>query len=179
MGIADEKKGITVKIDATLHAEIREYLERHEGMTMAEFITLAVDDELHPKIQQKEGSNMGNMRTLAFQVPEDLFQRIKDYLHRNNISQKDFVIGLIEDELSREQAERENISEDEQPYVKDENEILSEYETTETFEPDDISGDTGISDADIDEDEFEAEDESEEDGEDESEDEAAGFSMRM
>ena len=38
--MADEKKGITVKIDADLHAEIREYLERHEGMTMAEFITL-------------------------------------------------------------------------------------------------------------------------------------------
>ena len=37
--MADEKKGITVKIDANLHAEIREYLERHEGMTMAEFIT--------------------------------------------------------------------------------------------------------------------------------------------
>ena len=64
--MADEKKGITVKIDADLHAEIREYLERHEGMTMAEFITLAVDDELHPKIQQKEGNSMGNMRTMAF-----------------------------------------------------------------------------------------------------------------
>lgn len=59
--MADEKKGITVKIDADLHAEIREYLERHEGMTMAEFITLAVDDELHPKIQQKGGNNMGNI----------------------------------------------------------------------------------------------------------------------
>ena len=105
--MADEKKGITVKIDADLHAEIREYLERHEGMTMAEFITLAVDDELHPKIQQKEGNNMGNMRTMAFQVPEELFQRIKDYLHRNNMSQKEFVLGLIETELDREQAERE------------------------------------------------------------------------
>ncbi len=93
--MADEKKGITVKIDADLHAEIREYLERHEGMTMAEFITLAVDDELHPKIQQKEGNNMGNMRTMAFQVPEELFQRIKDYLHRNNMSQKEFVLGLL------------------------------------------------------------------------------------
>lgn len=93
--MADEKKGITVKIDADLHAEIREYLERHEGMTMAEFITLAVDDELHPKIQQKEGNSMGNMRTMAFQVPEELFQRIKDYLHRNNMSQKEFVLGLM------------------------------------------------------------------------------------
>ena len=32
--MADEKKGITVKIDADLHAEIREYLERYEGMTI-------------------------------------------------------------------------------------------------------------------------------------------------
>lgn len=35
--MADEKKGITVKIDADLHAEVREYIEQH-GMTMAEFI---------------------------------------------------------------------------------------------------------------------------------------------
>ena len=113
--MADEKKGITVKIDADLHAEIREYLERHEGMTMAEFITLAVDDELHPKIQQKEGNSMGNMRTMAFQVPEELFQRIKDYLHRNNMSQKEFVLGLIETELDREQAERESQIDAESP----------------------------------------------------------------
>ena len=113
--MADEKKGITVKIDAALHAEIREYLERHEGMTMAEFITLAVDDELHPKIQQKEGNNMGNMRTMAFQVPEELFQRIKDYLHRNNMSQKELVLGLIETELEREQAERESQIDTESP----------------------------------------------------------------
>ena len=31
---------------------------------------------------------MEKMRTLAFQVPESLFQRIKDYLHRNNMTQK-------------------------------------------------------------------------------------------
>ena len=78
-----DKKGITVKIDADLHAEIREYLNAHE-MTMAEFISLAVEDELHPKYQEKEENTMEKMRTLAFQVPEDLFQRIKDYLRRNN-----------------------------------------------------------------------------------------------
>ena len=114
MTLADEKKGITVKIDADLHAEVREYIEQH-GMTMAEFITLAVDNELHPKYQNKEEKNMGNMRTMAFQVPEELFQRIKDYLHRNNMSQKEFVLGLIETELDREQAERESQIESESP----------------------------------------------------------------
>ena len=53
----NEKKGITVKIDAELHAEVRQYLERHE-MTMAEFVTIALQDELHPKINLQEGNNM-------------------------------------------------------------------------------------------------------------------------
>lgn len=153
--MADEKKGITVKIDADLHAEIREYLERHEGMTMAEFITLAVDDELHPKIQQKEGNNMGNMRTMAFQVPEELFQRIKDYLHRNNMSQKEFVLGLIETELDREQAERER-------------QIDTESPTEDTYEEAAESGFAG-----------ECEGDNSADEETEDEDESEGFGMTM
>ena len=84
---SDGKKGITVKVDSALHAEITQYLQDH-GMTMTEFVTLALQDELHPKIDEKEGKNMEKMRTLAFQVPESLFQRIKDYLHRNNMTQK-------------------------------------------------------------------------------------------
>lgn len=44
--------------------------------------------------------------TLAFQVPEELFQKIKDYLQRNNMTQKDFVIGLIETEIDRDLTQR-------------------------------------------------------------------------
>ena len=100
-----EKKGITVKIDADLHAEVRQYMEA-TNMTMAEFVTQALDDELHPKFQ-KEDMKMENTRTIAFQVPEDLFQRLKDYLRRNEITQRQLLITLIEDELEREQTERE------------------------------------------------------------------------
>ena len=97
-----EKKGITVRIDADLHAEVSQYLRDH-NMTMAEFVSLALDDELHPKNQMKEGNTMANTRTIAIQVPEELFQRIKDYLQRNNMTQRQFLIGLIEDELERDQ----------------------------------------------------------------------------
>ncbi len=103
----DAKKGITVKIDADLHAEVKAYLEEN-NMTMAELVTAALQDELHPKNILSEENNMKeNMRTMAFQVPETLFQRIKDYLQRNNISQKDFVLGLVTNELDREQAARQ------------------------------------------------------------------------
>ena len=35
----NEKKGVTVKIDAELHAEVRQYIEDHE-MTITDFVTL-------------------------------------------------------------------------------------------------------------------------------------------
>ena len=100
-----EMKGITVKIPADLHAEVKAYLEAH-GMTMGEFIAQAVDHELHPKIQiTQEDKNMERMRTLAFQVPDSLFQRVKAYLERNHMTQKQFVIGLIEAELEQDEAQ--------------------------------------------------------------------------
>ena len=99
-----EMKGITVKIPADLHAKVKAYLEDH-GMTMGEFIAQAVDNELHPKIQiTQEDKNMERMRTLAFQVPDSLFQRVKAYLERNHLTQKQFVIGLIEAELEQDEA---------------------------------------------------------------------------
>ena len=153
-----EKKGITVRIDADLHAEVSQYLRDH-SMTMAEFVSLALDDELHPKNQMKEGNTMANTRTIAVQVPEDLFQRIKDYLQRNNMTQRQFLIGLIEDELERDQTERESQYE----AVSDDSE--QDEEDAEVDEEADVDG-------------FE-DDSDEDEDEDESEDESEGFSMGM
>lgn len=133
---AEEKKGITVKIDAALHAQVREYLDAHE-MTMAEFVTKALDNELHPKNEMKEGAKMANTRTLAIQIPEELFQRIKEYLQRNNMTQRQFLIGLIEDELDRDLTEREA----EIQAVSDEAELEDAYpEQEEEGTVDDFSG---------------------------------------
>ena len=129
------KKGITVKVDAALHAEVSAFIREH-GMTMSEFVASALDNELHPKITKKEGDNMANTRTVAFQVPEELFQRIKDYLNRNHMTQKQFLLGLIERELDREQSAREG----ENAVFDDENEPdgeepdLEENGTEDDFE---------------------------------------------
>ena len=99
-----EMKGVTVKIPADLHAEVKTYLESHD-MTMAEFIAQAADHEVHPIIPIKEKKSMEERkRTLAFQVPESLFRRVKDYLKQNNMKQNRFVIGLIEAELEQDEA---------------------------------------------------------------------------
>ncbi len=118
----ENKKGITVRIDAALHSQVRKYLDAH-NITMAEFVTQALDNELHPKTDMKEGATMANTRTLAIQIPEELFQRIKDYLQRNNMTQKQFIIGLIEDELNRDLTQREA----EATPVTEEPELEDEY----------------------------------------------------
>ena len=137
-----EMKGITVKIPADLHAEVKAYLEAH-GMTMGEFIAQAVDHELHPKIQiTQEDKNMERMRTLAFQVPDSLFQRVKAYLERNHMTQKQFVIGLIEAELEQDEAQYQASHPEEQ---EDEGESddqaqdeETEQETQDEFAPQEV-----------------------------------------
>ena len=152
--MAEEKKGITVKIDADLHAEVKAYVES-QGLTMAEFVSKALDDELHPKMNMNGGTTMEKMRTMAFQVPEDLFQRIKDYLQRNNMTQRQFLISLIEEELDREMTERESESEEVDEDLDEDTEIESSTEDSDYDQATDIEV------------------------EDETEDEEQGFSMSM
>lgn len=132
-----EMKGITVKIPADLHAEVKAYLEVH-GMTMGEFIAQAVDNELHPKLEQ-EDKNMERMRTLAFQVPDSLFQRVKAYLERNHMTQKQFVIGLIESEIEQDeaqyQASRPEEQEDEEKSDEQAEDEEMEEELQDEFAP--------------------------------------------
>ena len=168
-----EKKGLTVKIDADLHAEVRQYLDAHE-MTMAEFVTLALQDELHPKNNMKEGNTMEKTRTLAFQIPEELYLRIKDYLQRNNMTQRQFVIGLIEDELLREQDELESQTEavsDEKNSMRVEPDEEAKTAVSDGFEPVPAAYDKPP-----DQDET---DNAPDEVPDESEDEDQGFSMTM
>ncbi len=178
----NEKKGVTVKIDAELHAEVKQYIEAHE-MTMADFVTLALQGELHPRLNIQEDKSMGNMRTLAFQVPEELFQKIKDYLQRNNMTQKQFVIGLIENEIERDltqwQATAEITENAEEVTEKGEEHektaAVSDYEAVsdEVEEQPEEQKSTDFSD------DFEAEDADEDEELDEDQDEGVGMAMGM
>lgn len=182
--MAEEKKGITVKIDAALHAEIRQFIEQN-GMTMADFVSQALYNELHPKIQPQEVKNMGPTRTMAFQMPEDMFQRLKDYLHRHGITQKEFVLGLVEAEIRRDEElinaqnaakldeTAENISDEKAEIIGEELEDIEEPDEDETEDEDFDEDMDDIEEPDEDEeiDDEESEDENEEFDGEESEDE--------
>ena len=117
-----DKKNLCAMIPADLHARVRQEQER-SGSTLSEFVEQLITDYY----KMKEGTKMtGDMRTMAIQLPEELFERLKAYLKKNNLKQKQFIIGLIEDALEEDeestiaQAESEGSSETEDPDEPDE-----------------------------------------------------------
>ncbi|SDB54096.1 hypothetical protein SAMN02910317_02804 [Ruminococcaceae bacterium FB2012] len=173
--MAEEKKGITVKIDAGLHAEVKAYVEA-QGLTMAEFVSKALDDELHPKMTITGGTTMEKMRTMAFQVPEDLFQKIKDYLNRNHMTQKEFVIGLITKEIDRDLAARQEAAERAVTAEEQDTEEYGEQDDDELSEDSDEDlEDEEDDEYDEDEDEDSEYDDDEDEDYDDEEDEDAEF----
>ena len=100
-----ETKGLTCKIPLDLHNRISEEIKQNES-TMSKFI-----EQIILEHYAKGATTMGKTRTMAFQVSEELFQQIKDYLARyeqtyhRKLTQKEFVIGLIEQAL--EEADEE------------------------------------------------------------------------
>ena len=135
-----EKRGITVKVEDELHRQVKEYIETH-GMTMSDFVSQALEEMLHPK--QQMGGTMENNRTIAFQVSEELYRRIKDYLTANHLTQKEFMIGLIEEaldqEITEEEAEEQNCEDEEEA-----EDVEQEYDESEEVEDEDLSPEMGM-----------------------------------
>lgn len=118
-----DKKNLCAMIPADLHARVRQEQEQ-SGQTLSEFVEQLITDYY----KMKEGTKMtGDMRTMAIQLPEELFERLKAYLKKNNLKQKQFIIGLIEDALEQDEEDTtaqpgsENASDTEEPDEPDMN----------------------------------------------------------
>ena len=104
---------LCAQVPVSLLARIREEQEK-AGLPRGEYITQILTD--YYENQNKKGEKtMEFTKTMAFQVPEELFNRIKDHLEREKnrtgkrLTQRDFVIGLIEQALN--EAERREAGE--------------------------------------------------------------------
>ena len=106
-----DKKNLCAMIPADLHARVRQEQEQ-SGKTLSEYVEQLITDYYN----MKENTKMtGDTRTLATQIPEELFERLKAYLKRNNLKQKQFIIGLIEDALEQEEEDTAEQPETEEP----------------------------------------------------------------
>lgn len=91
----ENRKNLCAMIPADLHAKVREEQEKME-LKLNEYVEMIIKEHF-----EKGDKIMANgTKTLAFQVSEELFGQIKAYLKATGLTQKDFVIGLIEQALA-------------------------------------------------------------------------------
>ena len=120
-----ETKNLCAQIPLELHAKVCGERERRE-QTTSQYITQLLMEYYEMK---ENGGTMtmanNGSRTMAFQIPEELFQRIKQHLERESarsgrkVTQREFVLSLIEEaleqageEAAEEEATQEKCGED-------------------------------------------------------------------
>ena len=104
-------KNLCAQIPTDLHQRVCEAREQ-SGLTTAQYITNLLIE--YYEMKENGGKQImaaNGTRTMAFQIPEDLFQRIKAHLERETartgkkLTQREFVLGLIKEALN--EAERQ------------------------------------------------------------------------
>ena len=130
-----EMKNICGKIPVELHEKVRAEIEERETSTQI-FIRQVIEE--HFNRLENKGEESMEKRTLAVQVTEELFQRVKWAVTKEGIKQKDFIIRIIEKAVEDVEAKwkeleqpEENAETDRLEEAKETAEDVYEEETTE------------------------------------------------
>mgnify|MGYP005943154957 FL=1 len=87
----EARKNLCAMLPVALHARVRQEQEK-AGMTLGEYVEAMITEYY----DWKDGKIMtGEMRTLAAQIPAELFDRLDRYLKERGIKKKDFLVDII------------------------------------------------------------------------------------
>ena len=96
----EERKNLCAMLPVALHTRVRQEQEK-AGMTLSEYVEVMITEYY----DWKDGKIMtGEMRTLAAQIPAELFDRLDRYLKERGIKKKDFLIDIITRALEEAEA---------------------------------------------------------------------------
>ena len=126
-----EMKNICGKIPVELHEKVRAEIEEKETSTQI-FIRQVIEE--HFNRLEGKGEESMEKRTLAVQVTEELFQRVKWVVAKEGIKQKDFIIRIIEKAVEEVEAKWQELEQPEETVETDrleEAEEISEEEIAE------------------------------------------------
>ena len=96
-------KNLCAPVPAGLHARVREEQEA-SGQTLGQYMTWLI--RTFYDNQKEETTMSGDKRTVAFQVPGELFEKFKDYLQEKGIKQNAFFLDCIHRALAEAKEER-------------------------------------------------------------------------
>ena len=106
-----ETRNLCAQVPLELHGRVCRERER-AGQTTSQYITQLLKE--YYKMKENGGKNnmtSDGSRTMAFQIPEELFQRLKRHLERESartgrkVTQREFVLGLIQEALRAAESE--------------------------------------------------------------------------
>ena len=126
-----EMKNICGKIPVELHEKVRAEIEEKETSTQI-FIRQVIEE--HFNRLEGKGEESMEKRTLAVQVTEELFQRVKWAVTKEGIKQKDFIIRIIEKAVEEIEAKWKELDQPEETDNLEETEDTSEEEVVEATE---------------------------------------------
>ena len=87
------KKNLCAMISTDLHRKIMAEKEQLELNTLAEYVERIFAEHF------EGGNDMQTERTLAVKISAELFDRLKEYLEKNHLKQKDFITQLLQQAL--------------------------------------------------------------------------------
>lgn len=128
-----ETKNICGKIPVELHEKVREELEGTE-MTIPQFLQKVIEEHF-----MKKGVEKMEAKTLAVQVSEELFNRLKERVEkekrqrRGRFTQKDYLIEIITQALDAADEPELHVTQPEELELENE-ERLQEAESEEETE---------------------------------------------
>ena len=126
-----EMKNICGKIPVELHEKVRAEIEESETSTQI-FIRQVIEE--HFNRLENKGEESMEKRTLAVQVTEELFQRVKWVVAKEGVKQKDFIIRIIEKAVEEVEAKWQELEQSEETDNLEEAEDTSEEEVVEATE---------------------------------------------
>lgn len=99
--MAEKTKNLCAQIPESLHSKVRERQET-SGKTLSEYMTWLITS-----FYEQEGmKNMdGKQKTIAFQVPPEMFEQFKQYLKRHDMKQVEFFLNCIQQALDADRQE--------------------------------------------------------------------------
>lgn len=128
-----EMKNICGKIPMDLHEKVREEIELTESSTQ-KFLQQVIEEHFN-RLDGKGEISMGAVRTVAVQVSEELFQRLKVVIGKKHMKQKDFLIQIIEEALEKAEAEWQSKDQPEESEQTTEELGTEETQPEESIEP--------------------------------------------
>ena len=106
-----EMKNLCGKIPVELHEKVRAEIEEKETSTQI-FIQQVIEE--HFNRLEGKGEESMEKRTLAVQITEELFQRVKWAVAKEGIKQKDFIIRIIEKAVEEVEAKWQELDQPEE-----------------------------------------------------------------